>query len=302
MAARHRGLYLLHYSIEVSASLASRLGHAAPVGNERTAMHKQSLIVLTGMVVAFSLLDYVGCKKSPPPLTTGGGDATSRAQPPVIDEKTQSIIAELAKRWEEWPAFSADVATVLPTAAGKPGVTKGKGTYVWTKRGDKRLIRFFLSNWLKFDLGDTKTAITSEVLIFLYDGEFLYSQLQQPIEFKETTKSRYQPERILQIGGQDLFKTLAETNELKLVGEEMLDVRAAYVIEARPVTGNGSSVHYFDKQTGARLKMIERDESGKAVLTLSLSNLNTNPELSEDRFIYTLPEGFKLIDRTQDSP
>ncbi len=78
--------------------------------------------------------------------------------------------------------------------------------------------------------------------------------------------------------------------------------RAAYVIETTPITCKSSSIHYFDKQTGARSRMIERDETGKATLTLTLSDFNTNPEFSEDYFTYKLPEGFELIDKTRDKP
>jgi outer membrane lipoprotein-sorting protein len=50
------------------------------------------------------------------------------------------------------------------------------------------------------------------------------------------------------------------------------------------------------------LKLIQRDETAKATSTLTLSDLNTSPEFSEDYFTYKLPEGFELIDRTHDKP
>ena len=78
--------------------------------------------------------------------------------------------------------------------------------------------------------------------------------------------------------------------------------RAAYVIDTTPTTGKSSSIHYFDKQTGVRSRMIERDETGKAKLTLTLSDLNTSPEFSDDYFTYKLPEGFELIDKTHEMP
>lgn len=264
------------------------------------AMRNRNSVVVIGILGLLGLAVCTVCRKASPSKTAGPDSAPPTSKAPILDEKIRTVIAELTTRWDALQAFSAAVTTELPQAAGNTGKTKGKGNYEWAKRGAKRLIRFGLVNTLWFDMGDAKTTRTGEILVFVYDGEFLYSQLQQPVQFKQTTKSRYEPERVLQIGGKDLFRGLTETNILKLRPEEMVDGRAAYVLEATPTTGKGSSVYYFDKQTGAQLKMIVRDETGKATLTLTLSDLNTSPEFSEDYFAYKLPEGFELIDKTHD--
>jgi len=266
------------------------------------AMRNRNSFVMMGMIVLFGLAVYAVCRKASLPTTPGTNSASPTANPQVLDENTRTLIAELTAKWDELQAFSAAVATELPQAAGKPGTTRGIGTYEWSKRGEKRLIRFGLGNTLRIETGEAKAIRTGEILNFVYDGEFLYSQLQQPKTFKQTTKSRYEPDRVLQIGGKDLFRALSESNSLKLRAEEMVDGRAASVIETTPTTGKGSAVHYFDKQTGVRWKMIERDETGKATLTLTLSEFNTTPEFSEDHFTYKLPEGFELIDKTRGEP
>lgn len=254
------------------------------------AMRNRNSVVVIGILGVFGLTVCTDCRKASPP--------NSRA--PILDDKTRAVITELTARWDELQAFSAAVTTELPQAAGNPGKTQGKGTYDWAKRGAKRLIRFDLVNNLRIDHGEAKATRTGEILVFVYDGEFLYSQLQQPQQYKKTTKTRYEPDRILQIGGQDLFQGLVENNSLKLAPEEMIDGRAAYVVEAAPTTGKGSAVHYFDKQTGVQLKVIVRDETGSPTLTLTLSDINISPEFSEDYFTYKLPEGFELIDKTGD--
>ena len=265
-------------------------------------MRNRNSVVVIGMIVLSGLAVYTVCRKASTTTTTGTSNTPSTPKPPVLDEKTRTVIAELTARWDELQAFSATIATELPQAAGNPGSTLGKGTYEWAKRGEKRLIRFGLVNTIRITTGEAKTLRTGEILVFVYDGEFLYSQLQQPKTFKQTTKSRYEPDRVLQIGGKNLFRDLSESNSLKLLPEEMLNGRASYVIEATPTAGKGSAVHYFDKQTGVRSRMIERDETGKATLTLTLSDFNTSPEFSEDYFTYKLPEGFELIDKTKVEP
>ncbi|MFH1110278.1 MAG: hypothetical protein V1790_13950 [Planctomycetota bacterium] len=273
-------------------------------------MSNRTSAVTIGLIVLMGLALYTVCRKPGPPPSvsqTASPPATGAKRPaaapnaPAIDEKAANAIADLVARWDQLQSFSAAVATDLPQGAGKPGLTKGKGTYECAKRGDKLLIRFGLVNNVWVETGDAKRVHTGEILVFVYDGEFLYSQLQQP-KLKKTTKSVYEPDRVLQVGGRELFRSLSETNSLKLAGEQMVDDRAVYVIEATSTTGDGSAVHYFDKQTGAQLKRIERDKDGKDTLTLTLSDLKANPEFSEDYFTYKLPEGFELIDKTHDEP
>jgi len=273
-------------------------------------MRNRTSAVTIGLLVLMGLAIYTVCRKAGPPPSvsqTASPSATGTKRPaaapktPSIDEKTANAIADLVARWDQLQSFSAAVATELSQGAGKPGLTKGKGAYECAKRGEKLLIRFRLVNNVWVKTGEAKRVHTGERLVFVYDGEFLYYQLEQP-QLNKATKSVYEPDRILQFGGRELFRSLSETSSLKLAGEQMVDDRAAYVIEATPTTGDGSAVHYFDKQTGARLKMIERDKDGQETLTLTLSDLKANPEFSEDYFIYKLPEGFELIDKTHDEP
>ncbi len=265
-------------------------------------MGNRNSVVIIGMVVLFGLAVYTVCRRASSPTRVGPVAGSSSPQPSALDANLRTVIGELTARWDELQGFSASVATELPQAAGNPGTTMGKGTYEWSKRGEKRLLRFGLANNIRIVTGEAKAIRTGELLTFVYDGEFLYSQLQQSRTFKQTTKYRYEPDRVLQIGGKELFRSLMEGNNLKLQPEEMVNGRASYVIEATPVAGKGSSMHYFDKQTGVRARMIERDEAGKATLTLTLSEFNTNPEFSEDYFSYRLPEGFELIDKTREEP
>ena len=264
-------------------------------------MRNRTSAVTIGLLVLMGLALYTVCRKPGPPPSVSQTASPPAPKTAVVDEKAANAIADLVARWDQLQSFSAAVAMDLPQGAGKPGLTKGKGTYEWAKRGGKLLIRFRLLNNVWVETGEAQRVHTGELLVFVYDGEFLYYQLQQP-QLKKATKSVYEPDRVLPFGGRELFRSLSETNSLKLAGEQIVDDRAAYVIEATPTTGDGSAVHYFDKQTGARLKMIERDKDGKDTLTLTLSDLKANPEFSEDYFTYTPPEGYELIDKTHDEP
>ncbi len=259
------------------------------------------LVLLALMVLTVSA---TACRKkgtgSAPPAA---GDSTaSKPPPPVIDERAQAVINEMISKWDQVQALSSKVATELPQAAGLEGMTKGDGVYDLLKRDGKLLVHFQLLNTMWFRKNDAEHLRAGEMLKFVHDGEALYFQLQQPQKMKKTTKSGYSSDRVLQIGGPDLFQGLTDKYNVTLAPEETVDGVATYVLEATPTAGAWKARHYFDKQTGVRVRHVEFDADGKQTFLLALSELNLRPEFSEGHFTYRLPEGYELIDETGKQP
>jgi len=231
-------------------------------------------------------------------------DAANQAAPSTgepepaatVDERLTPIIADLVNKFEQLEAVSAVLKTSLATAAQSEGATQGTGNYECKKQDGKRLIRVWLSNSMNLRAGGTVYA-SAEIIDDLYDGEYLYKQLQQH-KLKQMTKRVYTPSSILQIGGRDVFRPLTEGYSLKLVGEETVNDAPAYFIEATAIGGSWKAKHYFDKATGIRVKMLEFNAAGETTVDMALSEINLNPEFSEDNFKPKILAGYKLIDET----
>lgn len=229
-----------------------------------------------------------------------GALAEVKSRPTTLDERAAPIIADAVAKWDQLQGVTATVKTKLEQAAGTTGTTVGEGTYECQTREGKLLIRFWITNTIRFH-EESRSVLTGEIIDDLYDGEYLFKQLQQP-KLKQVTKRAYAPGTILQIGGRELFRSLSEKYDLRLAGEETVNEQPAYVIEAIPLEGSWKTKHYFDKQTGIRVKMVELDDQGAETLSVELSEIKLNPEFSEDTFRYTLPEGFRMIDETGVNP
>jgi hypothetical protein len=206
-------------------------------------------------------------------------------------------MTDLIAKWDQVQSGSVVIGTKLPDAATLKGYTTGRGTYDFLKRGGKLLIRFFMQNNLHFRTAELAFMSTHELLFFVHDGQFLYYQLQQPQQMKKATKSKYSPEKVLQLGGRDLFDQLRK-HDLVLGADEDVDGKSTYVIEAAPVEGAWKARHYFDKQTGIRIQHLEFDAEGNESFRLTVTEVNLQPEFSEGHFTYKLPEGFELTDET----
>ncbi len=268
-------------------------------------MRKTSLLIAFALAL-FALGFYTFCRKTttgPSSPTTGAPATTPQlADRPVVDERLAAVIAELTEKWDRVQSVSAKVQTEIPNVAGLPGDTKGNGTYDLLKKDGKTLIRFSLANNIRYEKSEDTNIRTAEYLHFVHDGSALYFQSQQPKKMKKTTKSKYSPARVVQIGGAELFRSLTENFNLKLAPDETVDGIPTYVIEATLVGQKWKARHYFDKATGIRVRQVEFDEQGKDSFFLSLSEINLTPQFSEGHFTYNLPEGFELIDETAAQP
>jgi outer membrane lipoprotein-sorting protein len=217
--------------------------------------------------------------------------------PRPSDPAVASVVDEMLTAWDKVSAVTAAVETMLPEAAGHKGKTKGKGTYWLQKKDGKVLIHFDLRNALRIKREEEITMVTGEVLIWTVDGEHLYTFTNQP-GHKEAVKRKLDYNEVLQIAGPHLFRDLVTNNQLTLLPEEMKDNHATKVIKAKPNDGSWETLHYFDKATGIRVEMTETDAQGEVTLQIKLSEVNTNPTISEDQFKFVVPEGVTLEDKS----
>lgn len=227
-------------------------------------------------------------KPEPEPVTA--------TRPPKMDHRLVPIIADLVAKFEKHEGITATVQTEMSQAAEGEGSTGGNGIYDCKKQDGKWLIHFWITNTLTLHTDD-KNYMTGEILHDLYDGEFLYRRLQQP-KLRNFVKQHYSPNAILQIGGRALFQALAEKYDLKLLTEAEGGESPTHVIEASPLTGAWTTKHYFDKETGIRMRIQEFNEQDEKVLTLELSEIKLNPEFGPTAFTPMMPRDFTFIDET----
>jgi len=308
-------------------------------------MQNRTTLLTVTLIVLAAVVGYAVCRKPDSgvstvapkaPLQTGEpptSGAVTRPPPggEAAEAALQSVIDKLIAKWNEIDAVSVSFKTRLPEAAGSPGSTLGTGKFDYVKIDAGIRIWYWMFNELWFDQEGGKKILTAENLISVYDGEFLYQQVAQ-YEFLQTTKTRYHPDKILQIGGVELFRRLRELNTLRPVGEEtltgslipketeapeetkglegrqtagdvgFLEGMETYVIEATPKDGDWKETHWFDKETGIRVRLLQTGKEETPALLLEVIGIDLDPKFDDDHFVYKLPEGAELIDRTKDEP
>jgi len=241
-----------------------------------------------------------------PPTT----EAKPGARSPLARKDAAAVkeaIATLTDRWSQHESVTATVTTLLPTAFGGEGVTRGKGSYSYRKKGKREFgIRHYTENNVVVEEEEGRKLVTKERIWFVTDGKLIHSLIQEHEQLVPehggfvAKKWRYSPQGMILIGGRDLFKDLRDNYRLALLPDETVEGHEVYVIEATPREQNWRAVHYFDKQTGVRVKFVEFDNGNEAAFTFTLSDIKLNPEIDEGLFKLELPEGLEYEDLTDE--
>ena len=261
----------------------------------------QAFGILAFVVVAIG--GYAVCQRSRAPSTGQRpiGTTTEQAVRAIpVSSEVRALMDDLTKKFDSVSALYAETEMKLDEAAGMPGNTRGKGKY-WLKRADGRLFAKFATGndiFAENPKANPPSQIWTKELVWqLYDGEHLYLLIQQR-DYNKARKVNYDPDLMLQLGGTALFRSLAEGNDLTLLDDEEIDGRPAYVIQATPHNGDWVGKHWFDKETGVRLQVLETRSDGSEYFHFAVRNLNLTPEFAEDQFRFVLPPDFDFTDET----
>jgi hypothetical protein len=103
----------------------------------------------------------------------------------------------------------------------------------------------------------------------------------------------------------DMFTELRKDNELKLLPDEKVDGKAAYVIEAtpkRPVPDTTTAIKlYYRRDDGVMVKTMTSMKSPqmKMTSTAEMTDIKLNPDVKPERFVFKAPDGVEVQDMTK---
>ena len=176
---------------------------------------------------------------------------------------------------------------------------KAIGPIEMMKAGDKELSRIEMTSKMDMGAGAAATSMESKSLT-IDDGEFMW-MLQERMGQKMVVKMNSGKQR--RMGGKQMFQTMREMYELKLLPDEKIDGRSVYVLEGipkqpMPQMPIKNVLTYLDKEYGTMVKMVSNNADGQAVQTMTFTDIKLNPKLDPKRFVFEVPEGVPVMDQT----
>ncbi|MBU0718360.1 MAG: hypothetical protein KJ749_08935 [Planctomycetes bacterium] len=225
------------------------------------------------------------------------------AAPGRAGDTLETVEKRLLKQSQQVTALTAKVSMESrmdsSVASGKG---RSSGTFACRRKGEKLLVYTQFESTMEManpSDGKPKEVILSVTRID--DGEFTYRLVdrqgqQQATKTKAANTLGPLPEMV--------FKFLHQHHRLKVLPEDSIDGQPAVVIEGTPkvsAPGRGKVMSFFSKDTGIVQKMQTYDDKGGIVATIRYTDIELNPKIDPERFVFKVPAGVEVTDQT-DSP
>lgn len=173
----------------------------------------------------------------------------------------------------------------------------------YVRQGDKILGRTESKVNSEQKMGDqaTKSAVQ---ITSISDGQFDYT-IQDTDGTKTATKSKAAMTKELNpFNTLGMFKTMEESYDVKILADETVDGKPAWVFEMKPkdpaaAATMGRTISYYDKETGISTKSTTYDPAGKPMSTFITKDIKINSNINPDLFVFKAPPGVEVMDTTK---
>jgi outer membrane lipoprotein-sorting protein len=240
------------------------------------------------------------CRKEKPNSSQGTASGTNNTSKPRVDssrlsrKETDKAIEELIEAWDKVTAASVTVTAKAKRDLADRAESKGKGVYNYKEEDGRTRIHYYLNSQIDFWFGENKYFTLERVEWVSYGDTLDHLVLQY--ENRKRTRSKYDHEKVLQLGGRPLFDSLTATHEIDLLGREQEPGKEIYVFETRSKDGSGRGTHFFDRSNGIRVKWVEEDDHGEVLLEMTVPDVNLSPTFDEKSFEMTYYENVDFVD------
>ncbi len=171
--------------------------------------------------------------------------------------------------------------------------SQGEGSYEFMRDGDKALMRMESKDSSESKYGDQVQKSDSTTLSII-DGEYMYTYSVTNGE-KSAMKMKAQPNWDI-----NPFEATREHFDYKVVREDKHEGAAVWVIEATPKAGGmasaGKMEQWYRQDCGMAVKTIGYDQNGKPMSTTLMTDIELNPSIPAERFVFKAPEGVEIMD------
>lgn len=210
------------------------------------------------------------------------------------DQTVQAVEAKILEAWNKLDALRVKTAMEYFS----PDPTKGKpssfGILAYKKVDG--VGKYRVKSTFERPMPDGVITIDYD---YLYDGTALYTVTMKGDEVS-AVKASLDDLGGPPPGGPFLLKFIKTIFDLAAGPDTEVDGRPVYLLKARAKDSKSGDYEegrfYFDKKTGLCLRMeLGREERG-AYVAFHYTDLEVNPTLPADHFIFVPPEGVEVID------
>lgn len=211
-------------------------------------------------------------------------------------EEVMTKIAEMNKKITSMKAHVKTVTSLENEMMKQNSVSDGD--YEYLVKDGKTFLRMEANTTGTTEMMGNKQESKGTSLTIM-DGEYSYMLNEQ-----DGQKTAMKMKASGDMNPADPFAGLRENYNVKLLPDETVDGESVYVLELTPkaadAMGAGRMVQYFRKDNGTIVKVISFDANNKPSVTVTYTNVEVNPSIGADRFVFTAPAGVEVMDMSNE--
>ncbi|MEM1165795.1 MAG: hypothetical protein AAGI30_05825 [Planctomycetota bacterium] len=243
-----------------------------------------------------------------PPVAQDTEPADAPADVAVTDMPTDlaEVRDALSEAWDKLESYTADLAFTIVPPTGQPPQSLTGSITAKIMNGDSNVMRTHMEMGGVVSMGPISATISRENL---FDGEFIYSleTIEAPVLPEPQVKAeKSRPEPDKKMDARSVFDAMLSEYVVERLDDESGDGMEFFVLKATPKPGSqamqagleGDQIVYFDQATGVVTRMQTQSATGSLQFEMKLHNIETNVDVDESIFVFEVPDGVEVVDRT----
>lgn len=219
-------------------------------------------------------------------------------------EDVEKKIAELSNKHK-----SVQFKQKMTSDFAMEGMTskmQSEGTTRAMKKGEKWLWRNETKVSTTVKAADQPEMQQDAKVLQVNDGEYIYT-LNESADGKMANRMKAKTE-MMGVLTSEQMKELRKTYDMKLLPDEDVDGKSAWVIEtklkkdakgemaAAAAAMDLTSLSYYRKADGILVKMVSKNKDGKTVQTLTTTDIKLDADMDPEQFKFKAPDGVVVQD------
>ncbi|RMF75695.1 MAG: outer membrane lipoprotein carrier protein LolA [Planctomycetota bacterium] len=216
----------------------------------------------------------------------------------ALAEDYAAVKEQISKKWNALKSMRCEMHTVNDIdMEGYKSHSEQRGTQEMVRISDKMFkMRMEGKGSDETNMGGQVTKTTTEI-IMVVDGTHVYNYTNSNGE-KNAMKMKI-PE------GQDMADPLAGVEDswnIEVLADEKVDGADCWVLQMTPKQAPSmpqeaaKMVQHVRKDCGVAIKIVTYLADGKPMSTTTLSKVEINPQIPDERFVFKAPEGVEVMD------
>lgn len=227
-------------------------------------------------------------------------------------DELEAVEKKIITAWDRHKTITARMVTTVHLQMSTMVLDgRGEGTVEMMKKGGKLLMRMELKKTITRSGSGQAETKSEQQFKTIIDGNFTYTVTTTDVldqeEPKQTAvKSFIEPKTSL--SPKILLRYLHQKKSLRLLPEETVDGKTAFVIETTPKAEGAQhlsvmrKLYYFQQESGCLVKTVMYSPAGEPATVVSWTDLRFDVDLDPDRFVFRPPFGVPVLDYTRDKP